>query len=66
MGSLTLNNGSILNYQLATPGTVGGGVNSLTTVNGNLTLGGAYRLNITGLYRFRRWHLRSSSTTPAR
>jgi autotransporter-associated beta strand protein len=51
VGSLTLNSGSFLNYQLGTPGTVGGGVNDLTIVNGNLTLGGA-ALNITGLSGF--------------
>ena len=51
VGALTLNSGSILNYQLGTPGTIGSGVNSLTLVNGNLTLGGS-TLNITGLSGF--------------
>ena len=58
VGALTLNSGSILNYQLATPGIIGGGVNSLTTVNGNLTLGGG-TLNITGLSGFSSARMRS-------
>lgn len=45
VGSLTLNNGSILNYDLSTAGIVGGGVNDLVIVNGALTLDGT--LNIT-------------------
>jgi len=50
MGTLTLNSGSLVNYELATPGIVGGGVNDLTIVNGNLTLDGT--LNITALPGF--------------
>src|SRR5262249_54043229 len=45
VGSLTLNSGSIENYDLATAGTPGGATNDLTIVNGNLVLDGT--LNIT-------------------
>ena len=55
-GTLTLNSGSISNYELRTPNVVGGGVNDLVIVNGNLTLAGL--LNVTnaggfgsGVYR---------------
>ena len=50
LGTLTLNSGSIIDYQLGAPGTFGGGVNDLTVVNGSLTLGGT--LNIAGLACF--------------
>ncbi|MEP6668965.1 MAG: autotransporter-associated beta strand repeat-containing protein [Chthoniobacter sp.] len=50
VGTLTLNSGSIENYELATPNVVGGGVNDLTIVNGNLTLDGT--LNVAGLGGF--------------
>lgn len=63
VGNLTLNQNSILDYSLSTPGVVGLGVNFLVDVNGNLTLdgilnvgnggsfgAGAYRLlNYTGV-----------------
>src|SRR5271155_1133232 len=56
MGTLTLNSGSISNYELGTPNIVGGGVNDLVIVNGNLTLAGT--LNVanaggfgSGVYR---------------
>ncbi|MCG3101632.1 autotransporter-associated beta strand repeat-containing protein, partial [Enterobacter sp. DRP3] len=39
-GNLALSTGSILNYSLGQAGTVGGTLNDLTIVNGNLTLGG--------------------------
>lgn len=39
-GAMTLDPLSQLLYELGTPGTVGGGVNDLTVVNGNLTLDG--------------------------
>ena len=42
--------GSILNYELDTPGVVGGGVNDLIIVTGNLTLAGT--LNVAGLGGF--------------
>jgi fibronectin-binding autotransporter adhesin len=45
VGSLLLNSGSILDYQLSTPGVIGSGVNSLVNVAGNLTLAGV--LNVT-------------------
>ena len=55
-GTLTLSSGSILDYQLGTPNVVGGGVNDLVIINGNLTLAGT--LNVSnaggfgsGLYR---------------
>jgi len=35
VGSVTLNGSSVLNYELATPNVVGGGVNDLTIVNGD-------------------------------
>ena len=50
MGTLTLNSGSILNYQLGISNVVGGGVNDLVNVNGNLTLAGT--LNITNVGGF--------------
>lgn len=40
VGSLSFNGGSILNYQLGRPGIIGGGVNDLIEVTGNLTLDG--------------------------
>ncbi|HXM03299.1 MAG TPA: autotransporter-associated beta strand repeat-containing protein, partial [Chthoniobacterales bacterium] len=56
VGPLTLNSGSILNYQLGVPNIVGSGTNDLVIVNGKLTLAGT--LNITnaggfggGVYR---------------
>ena len=45
VGSLVLSSGSILDYQLSTPGVIGSGVNSLVNVAGNLTLAGV--LNVT-------------------
>ncbi len=50
VGSLVLNSGSLSNFELAAPGTVGGGVNDLVAVTGNLTLAGT--LNITDLGGF--------------
>lgn len=47
---LILNSGSILDYELDTPGTVGSNVNDLAVVNGNLTLDGI--LNVTDLGSF--------------
>lgn len=49
-GNLTLNAGSILNFELAQAGVVGGGINDLINVGGNLTLDGT--LNVTGLTGF--------------
>jgi fibronectin-binding autotransporter adhesin len=43
--SLALSSGSILDYQLSTPGVIDSGVNSLVSVAGNLTLAGV--LNVT-------------------
>lgn len=40
MGSLILNSTSQLNYDLGLPDVIGGGVNDLAVVNGNLTLDG--------------------------
>ncbi len=45
VGNLALNTGSILDYQLSTPGVIGSGVNTLVNVTGNLTLDGV--LNVT-------------------
>ncbi|WET38901.1 autotransporter-associated beta strand repeat-containing protein [Citrobacter enshiensis] len=39
-GNLALSTGSVLNYHLGQAGTVGGSLNDLTIVNGNLTLAG--------------------------
>ena len=56
VGSLVLSSGSVSNFGLGPAGTVGGGVNDLVAVTGNLTLAGT--LNIadlgsfgTGVYR---------------
>jgi fibronectin-binding autotransporter adhesin len=44
--NLSLDNGAILNYELSgTDTTVGGGINDLSSISGNLTLGGT--LNVT-------------------
>jgi fibronectin-binding autotransporter adhesin len=44
--NLSLDNGAILNYELSgTDTTVGGGINYLSSISGNLTLGGT--LNVT-------------------
>ncbi|TIR17842.1 MAG: autotransporter outer membrane beta-barrel domain-containing protein [Mesorhizobium sp.] len=50
VGSLTLNAGAKLDYELGVPGTVGNGVNDLIVVNGDLTLDGT--LNITDVGGF--------------
>ena len=50
MGSLSLGNASLLNYDLGTPGVIGSGANDLTIVKGNLTLDGI--LNTTALAGF--------------
>ena len=50
VGSLILNSGSFVDYQLGAPNPVGGGGNDFTVVHGNLTLGGT--LNITDLSGF--------------
>ena len=50
MGSLNLMPGAIMNYELATPGVVGGGVNDLIEVNGDVTLDGT--LNVSALAGF--------------
>lgn len=44
-GNLTLNNGAALNYQFGQANVPGGALNDLTTVHGNLTLGGALNIN---------------------
>ncbi|CAN5589595.1 hypothetical protein BH09VER1_BH09VER1_40860 [soil metagenome] len=49
-GALTLNDTSILNFELSTPGVVGGGVNDLVSVQGSLVLDGI--LNIANLSGF--------------
>jgi len=49
-GNLTLGDASILNFELAQAGVVGGGINDLINVGGNLTLDGT--LNVTGLPGF--------------
>ncbi|WP_168879203.1 autotransporter domain-containing protein [Rhizobium sp. P28RR-XV] len=50
VGSLSLNSGSVLNYQLGRTGVVGGGVNDLIEINGDLTLDGI--LNVTDVGGF--------------
>jgi len=50
VGGLTLNSGATVDYQLGVPNAGTNGLNDLTTVNGNLTLGGA--LNITAMAGF--------------
>jgi outer membrane autotransporter protein len=50
VGSLSLSNASLLNYDLGTPGVIGSGVNDLTIVTGNLTLDGV--LNTSALAGF--------------
>ena len=49
-GNLLLNNLTVLEYELDTPGVAGSGVNDLTVVDGNLTLDGV--LNVTDLGGF--------------
>ena len=48
VGNLILSSGSILNYELGTPGVIGGGVNDLIIVTGNLTLDGTLNINNVG------------------
>ncbi|MBV8415417.1 MAG: autotransporter-associated beta strand repeat-containing protein, partial [Verrucomicrobia bacterium] len=48
MGTLTLNSGSVSNYQLGAPNAIGGGVNDLVIVNGNLTLAGTLNVSNAG------------------
>jgi outer membrane autotransporter protein len=50
MGSLTLNSGSILNYDFGIPNVVNSGINDLVIVMGNLTLAGT--LNVTDVGGF--------------
>jgi fibronectin-binding autotransporter adhesin len=50
IGTLALNNASLLNYELGIPGVVGMGINDLTNVTGNLTLDGIF--NTTALPGF--------------
>ncbi len=50
VGSLNLLPGAIVDFELATPGVVGGGVNDLVEVNGNVTLDG--KLNVSALGGF--------------
>lgn len=47
LGSLTLSDGSILNFDLTSPNVIGGGINDLIAVDGDLTLDGI--LNVTFL-----------------
>ncbi|MGY6555186.1 MAG: hypothetical protein ACXIUM_11775 [Wenzhouxiangella sp.] len=49
-GNLALNPGSVLEFELGTPGVVGGGVNDLVTVGGQLILDGI--LNVTDIGGF--------------
>jgi outer membrane autotransporter protein len=49
-GNLTLRGGSLLHYELAQSGVVGGGINDLIVVGGDLTLDGT--LNVTTLPSF--------------
>ena len=46
IGALTLNAGALLAFNLGAPNTVGGALNDLLVVNGNVTIGAA-TLNIT-------------------
>ncbi|MCV3243286.1 autotransporter domain-containing protein [Mesorhizobium sp. ZC-5] len=50
LGSLTLSGGSILDYELGQAGVIGGGINDLTVVTGDLVLDGT--LNITDIGGF--------------
>ena len=57
-GNLTLSAGAIVDYQLGQAGTVGGSLNDLTVVHGNLTLDGTLNVSTTpggtfgaGVYR---------------
>ncbi len=50
VGSISLSNASLLNYELGTPGVIGSGVNDLISVSGDLTLDGI--LNTTALTGF--------------
>ncbi|WP_167514663.1 autotransporter outer membrane beta-barrel domain-containing protein [Mesorhizobium intechi] len=48
VGSLSLSSGSTLNYELGRAGIVGGGVNDLTVVTGDLTLDGSLDITDVG------------------
>jgi fibronectin-binding autotransporter adhesin len=50
VGSLSLASGAVLNYELATAGVAGSGINDLIVVTGDLTLDGT--LNVAGLSGF--------------
>lgn len=50
VGALNLSGGSVLDYELGTAGVIGGGVNDLIVVNGNLVLDG--QLDVTDLGGF--------------
>ena len=49
-GNVALDHGTTLNYALGAPGTIGGGINGLITITGNLSLDGT--LNVTALSGF--------------
>ena len=61
IGSLVLSAGSNSDFRLAQSGVLGGGVNDLVAVTGNLTLGGT--LNLSGLTGFWRGDLELFSYT---
>ena len=50
VGAVTLDHSTTLDFNLGTPGTVGGGINDLITITGSLSLDGT--LNVTGLTGF--------------
>jgi fibronectin-binding autotransporter adhesin len=50
VGTLLLNSGSILDYQLNTPGVIGSGVSTLVSVAGNLTLAGVLNVTTAGSF----------------
>ncbi len=50
VGAVTLDHSTMLDFNLGTPGTIGGGINDLITITGSLSLDGT--LNVTGLTGF--------------
>ncbi|QXQ05438.1 autotransporter-associated beta strand repeat-containing protein [Sphingosinicellaceae bacterium] len=55
--NLTLDSGSLLDFELAAPGTTGSGVNDFIIVNGNLSLGATFNFTDLGGFGAGTYHL---------